>query len=92
MSHNIKVVAANMYHRADLGGLYDQQITNLTFMAVGYAHNLGITKIPRAMLRKMGIDDIPEDLKSSKTAEMMSKVHSPDEQRTFLGCYCLASV
>lgn len=59
-------------------------------MAVGYAHNLDITKIPRALLRKIGLDDGPEDFKSYKNAE--TKTHSADEQRAFLGCYCLASM
>lgn len=61
-------------------------------MAVGYAHNLDITKIPRALLRKIGLDDVPEDFKSYKNAAVMTKTHSADEQRAFLGCYCLASM
>ncbi|TQV93923.1 hypothetical protein V2A60_003920 [Cordyceps javanica] len=51
---------------ADLQSLYDQQITNLTYLATGYAHNLGITKIPRELLKQIGMDNAPDDVRAAK--------------------------
>lgn len=78
--------------RADLRTLFDEQITNLTYLALGYAHNLGITKIPPSLLQQIGMDDAPEDLRQTKRDLIPAKMHSIEEQRTFLGCYCLLSV
>ncbi|KAK9438673.1 hypothetical protein VB005_06820 [Metarhizium brunneum] len=77
---------------ADLRTLFDEQITNLTYLALGYAHNLGITKIPPSLLQQIGMDDAPEDLRQTKRDLIPAKMHSIEEQRTFLGCYCLLSV
>ncbi|KID85895.1 hypothetical protein MGU_07004 [Metarhizium guizhouense ARSEF 977] len=77
---------------ADLRTLFDEQITNLTYLALGYAHNLGITKIPPSLLQQIGMDDAPEDLRQTKRDLIPTKMHSIEEQRTFLGCYCLLSV
>ncbi|KAK2593694.1 hypothetical protein QQS21_008602 [Conoideocrella luteorostrata] len=77
---------------ADLRTLFDEQITNLTYLALGYAHNLGITKIPKTLLQQIGMDDAPEDVRQTKKDMFTAKMHSVEEQRTFLGCYCLLSV
>ncbi|KAJ6443369.1 fungal transcriptional regulatory protein [Purpureocillium lavendulum] len=78
---------------ADLRSLYDEQITTLTYLALGYAHNLGITRMPPALLRMIGMDEAPEDVRQSKHDAMMQQnMHSTEEQRAYLGCYCLLSV
>lgn len=77
--------------RADLQSLYDQQITNLTYLATGYAHNLGITKIPRELLKQIGMDNAPDDVRATKDINV-PKAPSPDEMRAFLGVYYLLSV
>lgn len=78
--------------RGDLEILYDTQITNLTHMAIGYAHNLGITKIPPAILQQIGMDDLPEDVRHHKKQVIAEHMHSVEEQRAFLACYCLISL
>ena len=78
--------------RGDLEILYDTQITNLTHMAIGYAHNLGITKIPPAILQQIGMDDLPEDVRHHKKQVIAEHMHSLEEQRAFLACYCLISL
>ncbi|KAM3557389.1 hypothetical protein MY1884_004543 [Beauveria asiatica] len=69
---------------ADLQSLYDQQITNLTYLATGYAHNLGITKIPRELLKQIGMDNAPDDVRAAKDINV-PKAPSSDEMRAFLG-------
>lgn len=77
--------------RADFGNLKDKKITTLSYLLLGYAHNLGITQIPIPLLRQMG-GDVPEDMRSLKTGRFdMSSLHSAEEQRAFLGCYNLLS-
>lgn len=78
-------------HRADLQSLYDQQVTNLTYLATGYAHNLGITKIPRELLRQIGMDNAPDDVRATKDINV-PKAPSSDEMRAFLGVYYLLSM
>ena len=79
--------------RADLRSLYDEQVPNLTYLALGYAHNLGITRMPAALLRMIGMDEAPEDVRQSKDHAMLRQnMHSTEEQRAYLGCYCLLSV
>lgn len=80
------------FSRAELGNLYDEQITNLCYLALGYAHNLGITKIPLELLQQMGMDNAPEDVLQTKKESFVAKLHSMDEKRAFLGCFCLISV
>lgn len=77
--------------RADLNGLVDQQVTNLTYLAIGYAHNLGITKIPRELLKQIGLDHAPDDVRNGKIQQNL-QAHSSDEMRAFLGCYYLMSM
>ncbi|KAJ3493399.1 hypothetical protein NLG97_g4755 [Lecanicillium saksenae] len=76
---------------ADLQSLYDQQITNLTYLATGYAHNLGITKIPRELLKQIGMDNAPDDVRATKDINV-PKAPSSDEMRAFLGVYYLLSI
>jgi hypothetical protein len=38
------------------------------------------------------MDDAPEDVRQTKRDIIKAKMHSIEEQRTFLGCYCLLSV
>ncbi|UNI15690.1 hypothetical protein JDV02_002201 [Purpureocillium takamizusanense] len=78
---------------ADLRHLQDEQVTSLTYLALGYAHNLGITRMPPVLLRMIGMDEGPEDVMRSKNQAMMPQsTHSTEEQRAYLGCYCLLSV
>ncbi|OAQ97106.1 hypothetical protein LLEC1_04369, partial [Akanthomyces lecanii] len=76
---------------ADLQSLYDQQITNLTYLATGYAHNLGITKIPRELLKQIGMYNAPDDVRATKDINV-PKAPSSDEMRAFLGVYYLLSM
>lgn len=74
--------------------LCDEQVTTLTYLALGCAHTLGITKIPAPPLRRLGgRGDAPEDIrKSSKLEQVKQKMHSLEEQRAFLGCFCVLAV
>lgn len=76
------------YFRADFKSLYDEQITTMTYLALGFAHNLGVTRIPHAVLKQIGLGDGPEDVRASKES-LKQKMHSAEEQRAFLGCYSL---
>jgi hypothetical protein len=67
-------------------------MTNLTYLAMGYAHNLSITKLPLGMLHQMGKADAPDDARNAKVAEIMTKAHSLEEQRAYLGCYYVMSL
>ncbi|KAI5462689.1 hypothetical protein BGZ63DRAFT_453827 [Mariannaea sp. PMI_226] len=66
----------------------DEQVTNLSHFALGYAHNLGLTKIPRQMNSSSGIKDSEKE-RSSGTTEAG---HSSEEQRALLGLFCIHSV
>lgn len=77
---------------ADVRSLYDQQITNLTYMALGCAHTLGITRAPPSVMRQLGRARAPADLmegvgRRKKGLEGRSDEHSLEEQRAFLGLY-----
>lgn len=62
----------------------------MTYLALGFAHNLNVTKIPLGLLQQLGMDNAPEDVRMSKRA-LWKDAHSAEEQRSFLGCFCLLS-
>ena len=68
-------------------------MTNLTYLAMGYCHNLALTRIPMALLQQMGmaIDD-PADAREAKLASILTKAHSLEEQRTYLGCFYIMAM
>ncbi|KAH7326350.1 hypothetical protein B0I35DRAFT_132422 [Stachybotrys elegans] len=70
----------------------ESAITHLTYLALGYAHNLGLTRIPLSILQQMGLDNIPDDLRHSNLAAIISRTHSSEDQRALLGCYYLVSM
>ncbi|KAI1657196.1 hypothetical protein F4813DRAFT_360617 [Daldinia decipiens] len=75
---------------------FDQKITYLTHLAMGYAHNLAITRPPPTMQQKMTVAVNPKDVKEALMGYSMTTVleesHTPEEQRAFLGCKYLLSV
>ncbi|KAI0853098.1 hypothetical protein F5Y00DRAFT_225415 [Daldinia vernicosa] len=75
---------------------FDQKITYLTHLAMGYAHNLAITRPPPTMQQKMTVAVNPKDVKEALMSYNMTTVleesHTPEEQRAFLGCKYLLSV
>lgn len=75
---------------------FDQKITYLIYLAMGYAHNLAITRPPPTMRQKMMVVIHPKDLKDALYASNLTTVleesHTHEEQRAFLGCQYLLSV
>ncbi|KPM37013.1 hypothetical protein AK830_g9554 [Neonectria ditissima] len=69
--------------------LSDEQVTNLTHLATGYAHNLGITK---SLPRKVECSGVVKERLNTTNVVTTEGTHSLDEQRTFLGCFCVLSV
>lgn len=75
---------------------FDQKITYLTYLAMGYAHNIAITRPPPTMQQKMTVVIHPKDAHEAIQAHHLTTVleesHTPEEQRAFLGCQYLLSV
>ncbi|KAH9885196.1 hypothetical protein F4778DRAFT_787371 [Xylariomycetidae sp. FL2044] len=73
----------------------DRQITHLTYLAVGYAHNLRITHQPLTM-RKIKAAANPGETREAMIGWGMNTViedqPSLAEQRAYLGCYYLLSI
>jgi len=67
-------------------------MTHLIYLATGYAYSLGITKIPLGLLEQMGKEDPQGHTRQARVAELMSKVHSLEEQRAYLGCFYLMAL
>ncbi|KAI1762585.1 hypothetical protein GGR53DRAFT_500812 [Hypoxylon sp. FL1150] len=78
------------------GFYFDQKITYLTYLAMGYAHNIAITRPPPTMKQKMTVVIHPKDAHEAIQAHNLTTVleesHTPEEQRAFLGCQYLLSV
>ncbi|KAI1467996.1 uncharacterized protein F4812DRAFT_428400 [Daldinia caldariorum] len=74
----------------------DREITYLTHLAMGYAHNLAITRPPPTMQQKMTVAANPKDVKealmSYNITNVLEESHTPEERRAFLGCKYLLSV
>ncbi|OTB01456.1 hypothetical protein M426DRAFT_323472 [Hypoxylon sp. CI-4A] len=75
---------------------FDQKITYLTYLAMGYAHNLAITRPPPTTQQKMMVAVHPKDAKEAIMGHNLTSVleesHTPEEQRAFLGCQYLLSM
>ncbi|OTB16481.1 hypothetical protein K445DRAFT_316754 [Daldinia sp. EC12] len=75
---------------------FDQKITYLTHLAMGYAHNLAITRPPPTMQQKMTVAANPKDVKEAlmgySITSVLEESHTPEERRAFLGCKYLLSV
>lgn len=75
---------------------FDQKITYLTYLAMGYAHNIAITRPPPTMKQKMMVVVDPKDAKEAMLGHNLTTVleesHTPEEQRAFLGCQYLLSI
>lgn len=77
---------------ADLSFYRDKQITHLTYLATGYACNLGLTHMPHTSTEDTS-DASEAILPWEKSLLLESqKAHDVDEQRAFLGCYYLQSI
>lgn len=81
-----------MGKRADLSLYRDKQITHLTYLATGYACNLGLTQMPHTSAEDTS--DASEAILPWENSLLLAsqKAHDVDEQRAFLGCYYLQSV
>lgn len=84
-------------NRADLQSLCDQKITSLTYLALGCAHTLGITKAPPSVMRQLGrakpSSDLLEDVQAEKKPKLVARdEHSLEEQRAFLGVYFILTM
>ncbi|KAF6844818.1 tRNA processing endoribonuclease [Colletotrichum musicola] len=77
---------------ADIKYFYDKQITRLVYLALGYAHSLGITRIPLSVLEANGRAAQPDDCFAAKLASSMAQHHTLEEQRAFLGLFCAVTV
>ncbi|KAI1099232.1 hypothetical protein F4804DRAFT_322439 [Jackrogersella minutella] len=75
---------------------FDQKITYLTYLAMGYAHNLAITRPPPTTQQKMMVAISPGDAKEAIMGNHLTSIleesHTPEEQRAFLGCQYLLSM
>ncbi|KAI0006637.1 hypothetical protein F4779DRAFT_629678 [Xylariaceae sp. FL0662B] len=73
-----------------------QQVTCLTYLAVGYGHSLGIMRPPRSSHQKVKVATNPRDVKEAMLGRSLTTVleesHTPEEQRAFLGCVYLLSL
>ena len=92
----------NPSHRGDLSFYLDRQVTHLIHLAVGYAHDLGLTHVPVPYMA----DSHDGSLDAGQSEEAMyargsgalvalqtlEKFHNLEEQRAYLGCYYLMSV
>ncbi|KAK2730485.1 tRNA processing endoribonuclease [Colletotrichum kahawae] len=79
---------------ADIKYFYDKQITRLVYLALGYAHSIGITRIPLSVLGCTGTANTsqPDDCFASRMAASMTQHHTPEEQRAFLGLFYVVTV
>ncbi|KUI72520.1 hypothetical protein VM1G_08403 [Cytospora mali] len=77
---------------ADLSFYMDKQITHLIYLAMGYACNLGLTRMPCTSTENA--TDASQSIwcQAKRRVPTMQKTHDVDEQRAFLGCYYLQSV
>ncbi|KAM5376864.1 hypothetical protein ACJZ2D_005351 [Fusarium nematophilum] len=70
----------------------DGQVTSLEYLALGYAHRLGITQIPPSLLEQIASTNQPETSGFAAKTRVPQTTHSLDEQRALLGLYCILSV
>ncbi|KAH9228861.1 hypothetical protein K456DRAFT_772475 [Colletotrichum gloeosporioides 23] len=80
---------------ADIKYFYDKQITRLVYLALGYAHSIGITRIPLSVLSSTGTAAStaqPDDCFASRMAASMIQHHTSEEQRAFLGLFYVVTV
>ncbi|KAI1875337.1 hypothetical protein JX265_004395 [Neoarthrinium moseri] len=74
----------------------DRYITNLIYLAVGLAHNLGITRLPPSCQQKVkqavGAGDVDEAMRGRALTTVAEEFHTLEEMRAFLGCYYVLSV
>ncbi|KAI5856176.1 hypothetical protein GGS23DRAFT_617875 [Durotheca rogersii] len=74
----------------------DQKNTYLIYLAMGYAHNLAITRPYPTPKQKLTIAVHPKDIKEAMVGHTLTTVleenHTAEEQRAFLGCHYLLSV
>lgn len=73
--------------RGNHSSYLDREITHLIYLAVGFAHNLGITRYPASSRERVKQAVSPDDFNT-----MADGFHSLEEMRAFLGCYYLLSV
>lgn len=76
-------------HRSHVG---DEQVTNLVHLALGYAHTLGLTKVPFGVLERVEAKSAAQDVREKTQTMERGKTHSVEEQGALLGLYCLLSV
>ncbi|KAH8671233.1 hypothetical protein BX600DRAFT_509921 [Xylariales sp. PMI_506] len=74
----------------------DRQITHLIHLALGFAHNLAITRFPLTTRQKVkqAVDpqDVEEAMRGRGYTTVAETFHALEEMRAFLGCYYLFSV
>lgn len=71
--------------------IQDDQVTNLTHLALGYSHNLGLTRIPTESLRLAEKENSPQDTQQNAPTTDDHSTHSLEEQKAFLGTFCVLS-
>ena len=76
-----------------MNGLCDERTTTITYLALGLAHTLNITKIPLPVLKRVGKDKIAaEDIrKGGKGDAHGMREHNLEEMRAYLGLYLVVS-
>ncbi|KAL7932281.1 hypothetical protein V8C35DRAFT_307887 [Trichoderma chlorosporum] len=74
---------------ADLCDLGAHQITNFTYTALGYAHNLAAFKKPRGV--RQCEDNLPGNIISAKSPAEIPELRAIDAHRAFLGCVSVLS-
>ncbi|KAI2624858.1 hypothetical protein GGR54DRAFT_538529 [Hypoxylon sp. NC1633] len=90
------VLFADILCRSGYDFYFDQRGTSLTYLAMGYAHNLAITRPPPTTNQKLMVAANPQDIKEAIVGHHLTTVleesHTPEEQRAFLGCQYLLSI
>lgn len=76
-------------HKCHVG---DEQVTNLVHLALGYAHTLGLTKMPVGGSEKVEAKSVAQDVLEKTQTTEKGKGHSVEEQSALLGLHCLLSV
>jgi hypothetical protein len=81
--------------RADTDYYRDEQITILTYTALGLAHTLNISKVPHDTVKLLGKDTLPREHRHAHRKAQASETkgsHTLEEQRTYIGLFCILAL
>lgn len=74
----------------------DRQIAHLVYLAVGYAHNLGLSRRPFKLTHSQTKPPQPGSVDTATIArgilQVRQEVHTAEEKRALLGCFYLLTM